>query len=260
MTVGGLQDLRGQELRIILDRLVGLQVQIDRAGTPEEAAAAAAMLQKQMAKYNLSSMELRQVAESHEQGSGRRKRKAADGFVNAPVDFGSSTKWLTEWKQWILQSVCEANYGTSILHRRQGQADQATIIARDDSVMYIVSMYDYLIAAVRRMCNESFAAYAKAVRGTKSEYRTRKWKSSFYLGASNKIRERLMHERAEAEKLQANSYALVTLEDAELDQAVRELFPHLGKPRTRTITVDYEGYDRGQKAGDRINLDPQLRR
>jgi hypothetical protein len=254
-----LSDLRGQELRTILDRLVGIQAMIDRASTPGEAAAAAAILQAQMAKYNLTSMELRQAAATHDVGSGRRKRKASDGFASAPLDFGSSTKWLTEWKQWILNAVCEANYARCVIHRRNGMPDQATIIAREDAVMYIVSMYDYLIEAVRRMCNDAFRDYSRVLRGTKSEYRTRKWRSSFYMGASNKIRERLMHERRSQEELQTNSSALVTLEDAELDQAIAEMFPKLREGKTRTVTVDFEGYDRGQRAGDKVNLDPQVR-
>lgn len=250
-----------QELRIILDRLVGLQARIERASTPEEAAAAASLLQAQMAKYNLSAMELRSRTDKHGAGSGRAGRKASEGFANAPVDFGSSTGWLTDWKTWILQSVAEANYGTTVLHTRPGQPTQATIIARDTSILYIVSMYEYLMEAVRRMANESFEQYGKAVKATKSEYRLRKWKSSFYLGAANKIRERLMWERTEQEKLAgASAGALVTLEDAQLDKAIDELFPNLRKRQPKTVSVDYAGYEHGQKAGDRVNLDPQIKR
>lgn len=222
----------------LMDKLEKIKTLADRAGTPDEAAAAAAKLQELLFKHNLTMADVSQNGSSKKSAYGKTLR---------------TYKNFAGWKKVLLYGVAKANFCEMIYTSGTGNA---WLVGEQDNVAAVQMMADYLEATIHRMGNDVWkveARYDPANVGTTWKI----WHTSFCVGAADSVVRRLLEEKRNLTRASEASTALVILKDEQLAEAMREFFPN-AKPGRRTQVNSGNGYNSGREAGKSIGLQKQI--
>ena len=278
----------------VIDLLVKLKAMADesRSGSPEEAAIAAAQMQKLMFEHKIGTAEI----------------EAEEGEEDAPIlqtDMIGSDKQVVSWKLDLAGAVARSNFCRIIYstarrarkvrrHVGGGRWEYLNIPAKRgsielfgrqsdiDTTMYL---HQYLCLEVDRMAKElvdegiasalahvamqqaeieemyeyndiSEREYDRRMRAVATPTK-RKWMNAFRCGCVSTIGSRLREQRAASEvtlqEEKPQCTALVVKADAAVDAHVEKKYPKLGKGRTTSIS-DIAGFLAGKEAGRSIPL------
>lgn len=279
----------------VLDLLVKLKAMADesRSGSPEEAAVAAAQMQKLMFEHKIGMAEI-----EAEEGDGEEPI--------AMIDMIGSDRSVVSWKLDLAGGIAHSNfcrvvYQTATRKRRvrrwhkdgkqfewyviPAKKGQIELFGRQSDIDTVLYMHQYLCKEVDRLAKDSVeAGIAEALAGVTQEQEEieemyqygdisdreyerrmrqvatptrRKWMNAFRNGCVSTICIRLREQRAASEvKLQEERpqcTALVKKADAAVDAHVEQRYPKLGSGRSRSIS-DIAGFLAGKAAGQSISL------
>lgn len=242
------------DLDAILDKIARLKALEERPGTPEEAAVAAAMIQKLMFKHNLT---LAQI-----DGAQRADRAGYDRH-DKDLGVGRSGGW--RWRMRLFTTICRTSFCRAVFVDSDHVRATAAVVGEAHNVTVAFGLYDYLVSEIERLCD---AAHPLAEREFEAAMRrafplrrgpTRlpsDWRTSYRRGAAEGVAAKLSEQFDESRRETADTGALVVVKDAELDAAESLHFP-----RTRAIatqTVNRRAYEAGVADGRRINLAKQI--
>lgn len=225
----------------VIDKIAKLLRLAERAGTPGEAAAAAAQAQRMMQKYKIAQAEV--AADS---GTPDEKVHEYSGlFATGP----RMPTWVVFLARSVARSVdCRTFtrwwYGDTFPRRRERSV--ISLVGRPSDIAVAQYMFKYLHREIERLTQEALAT--GAIYG-------RTGSVNFRLGAVYAIQEKLKASKAEV-RAEATSTALVKLDS---DNAAVEAYMRamkLKKGRVARISADDEARALGHEAGSSIAVRP----
>jgi hypothetical protein len=228
-----------KNLKSILDKIARLKGLAERPGTPEEAAAALAAIQRLAIKHNLDQAEISAAGRNDERG-----------FEKEGFNLGAAMNWRRN----LLQAICKYTF-CDVVFAASGA--HANIVGERHNIEIVKGMYDYLVTEVMRLAQVGWEALPATEQGSTT---IRRWKNAFRIGAQATLRQRL-HDQFEEQKAAEGEEkvgALVVVKDAALAEAVAGFFPNTKTTRSRASMSDANGYLAGQLAGMGINLAAQI--
>lgn len=218
-------------------------------GNEEEAMVAAGQLEKMLAKYNL---ELADITPEQVKSEVVSKRWTGMKWTENRIPRWANRLAIAVAKLCdtfcVLESA-DSNDG----HVRKAQANFA-FVGMDVDVQATVMMFGYLYQTINRLSDE----HVKNTYVPKGKART--YRDSFRLGASTRLRERILEIMAEREAEKAAQVKTGTSLVVIKQQAIGEYLgrkPEYGVSK-RTQDIDSMSYSAGQSAGNGISLNKQL--
>lgn len=221
----------------IIDKLQKIKALADRAGTPEEAAAAAGKLQALLMKHNLTLEAI---------GAPRTTADRAAGYVNEVF----TLKYQDGWRRLLLQTVANVNLCKMLY---VSGSRQTYLVGEPHNVEAVKMTFEYLDTTIVRLSSRSWTTEGKyhGVGETK-------WKNNFRGGAADVVRRRL-REQAEAQRADDSQVnALVVVTDAALAEATTRFHPSTTSGRQLAYTSVSSAYHSGKRAGETISLNRQV--
>lgn len=228
------------DLTAILDKIARLKALEAQPGTPEEAAAATAAIQRLMLRHNLTEAQVSTAG-----------RNDQSGYDSTRYDIGAATMW----RKYLMHTVAETTFCTAVFdHAGRG----VNIVGEKHNVAVATGLYEYLSEAIERLADEGWEHDGKYQPGTTA----RRWKHAFRTGATNTVMQRLKDQFAYAKRQEDaagnDTSALVVVKGNELARAVRKLHPRSRSTASRAQTSDAHGAARGREAGRGISLADQI--
>jgi hypothetical protein len=223
-----------QDLTAILDRIAHLKALEERPGTPEEAAAATAAIQRLMFRYNLDEMAVNSAT-----------RKASGAYGRIMIDIGS----VSPWRRDLIAGVCQYNFAKMVYHGIMNPT--VSLVGQRHNLEVVVGLYDYLQSTIERLIKEEFADMPIQIRGSFTVF-----SFSFGSGATNAVIDRLREQWEQSRQAENNETGLVLLDD-ELKVAFDDFFPNLTSVDT-SMSLNYDALMAGVVAGSKINLAKQV--
>ena len=211
----------------------------------EEAASAAAMAQMLMEKYRIAEAMLN--TESVEEIQ-----------CKILLDTGTPNTWKV-----ILANILAKSNGCYIVCQTD---DRVTLIGEDRDIEVIQSIYTYLAKELSLLCINSMLVQKARI----GVYPNTNYVEGFYLGAITTLDSRLKEAN---KRVREEEYDNTTsMEERErLDTALARLDTRLQKAETwvkdnmevkidkvKIDNINYQGYQAGRKAGDSLNINPEM--
>jgi len=194
----------------IINRINNLLAKtVENGCTPEEAAAAAAMAQKLIAKHHIN---MRDAGEENE-------------------DIGACIESFSKSWQGSLAGVITENTCCKVIISADGK--KLIFMGKDTDLQAALALYDTFLDAIKAGIRAE-KAKAKELYGT-----TAKVETSYALGFIKAVREEMCK--------QCKALQLVTPEDVEKKFA--EQFPTARRVQSRTVKINRGVFDRGHAAG-----------
>jgi hypothetical protein len=222
----------------IIRKIAALKRLAERAGSPEEAAAAAAKVQELMFTYEISEALVEEAGQP------------ASPYVNH-----EGVKVNSSWRATLLSAAATASFVRII---RVGSVRR--LVGRTDRVQGALDLYTYLADTVDSLSKAAYREYILEFRATawpdSVPETPNHWGHAFRCGAADTILRRMRAQRAEDEakaRQQANASQALIVIDAGLAKAVAEFYPNLTKGTQRSA-INGSGYSAGMAAGQRVGL------
>jgi hypothetical protein len=219
----------------ILARIQKLLVLTDRAGTPAEAANAAARAQELLFKHNLT---LAQV-EAHD-------GHPAATYANETLTLDGG-KFHIQWHRSLAGVLARNNFCRIVVY---SGSSSIALVGLPDNIAVVTHLYGYLARELRQLALAAMRLHCPDPRPAIQGQFVR----TFCLGAVAEINRRLQAQRAKDTQASAASTALVVQSDAALKTAVARYFPKLEKGSAGAPARGNAAYGLGVQAGRTINL------
>lgn len=227
----------------VLEKIRKIQTLADRAGTPEEAAAAVAKVQQFLFKYNLD------LAAVMAAGSESLSRVYGKYVYKLP--FGDS------WRRELMYALAQFNFCRSLYIR---STPYVQLIGEEHNVELIKGLYPQIDHQIFSMANRAWKEEGHIYAASEGiGYAA--WRNTYCRGAARTIYYRMEKEAQELRNSTEEASALVVAVDVELDEALARFFPERGTgPAQRRISSN-SAYHMGREAGERVILHnrPQLK-
>jgi hypothetical protein len=211
----------------VFQKLAGLMSMADaaRSKSPEEAAIAAAKVQRFLFRWNLTAAQAKKAS-----GKKEAEDKTAN-FTKHAFYVGSKTPWLTEWKTQLLYSVARNNFCRP-LHGAEGEV---TLIGQPLNVKISIQLYEYLAKEINRLAIAAWKATEDDYWARKDTHE-RKFRSSFCAGAVTTINARLAALKKEQQAdLTQDESGLMLHEDELLNEAFYTYYPYMRPPSAEQL-------------------------
>lgn len=220
-----------------------------------EAAAAAAKLQELMFKYNLS---LSHITASD-------NKDAVDTKMDA-ARFRPDTVGRYIWNRDLLTVITKNNFCYEVENfviTKSGTRSYrgSTIIGQPHNIEFVQYLYEYLRKEMYRLASESYQE-AKHAAQSAGHAPPHSWTyfSSFCRGAVATIALRLSRQFQADKDANADTMALVVVNDAALEKFASQMFPEMKKylDKAKRDVADIVAYRNGVKAAQGMSLNRPL--
>lgn len=242
----------------------------DRGATEAEAASAAAAVQRLLTKYNLDLQEI---------GSGENEKKGSPQVVHEEVYMGAGNTGTYFWCLNLANAVAEACYCRYLYYRH---TRRVVFVGRLADTVVARELYGFLVQQIKQYYYQElwgvpeikpkeptkiikinkdnmvlvpkYWSMDQAVRRPMGQ--GHKFRQSFFLGAVQKLSERLKASRQEDTKEYGQGVvALVACRDAENDSYIQKTWGRLrSKTNKSNVRLSPEAYHLGQKAGGKMDI------
>jgi len=226
-----------------LRKIAALKRLAEKAGTPEEAAAAAAMAAKLMRDHDIAEVDVA-------------------GW--APDDLGAYINHegvvvKTSWRQVLFTAIVRAN-GCRVI-RHHDPNDKAhrpwlyRTVGKQANIDAVLDQYEFLATIVDKLSRSHYIDYALTANahGMQIENESN-WRHAFRCGAADTISRRLIDSiTKQAEENVKVSNALIVL-DKRVGLAVKKFYPTLGAIKQKQGMSNYNAYGAGKVAGRGVGL------
>lgn len=151
------------------------------------------------------------------------------------------------WRCRLLAHLARANLCKVI---RSPSENKWHLFGSYNNVLAVLEMYHWITPELERMAMKAWQQYRYDGTGREN---ARSWKSSYFVGASETIGNRL---QASLNQFEASvGHALVPYNKELLQAAIKRVFPHLVASHYRIGS--YDGLATGRRDGNNITLKPQ---
>lgn len=225
------------DMQGIMRKLANMKKLAERPGTPEEAAAALAAIQKLMTKWSITEAELIAAGEIE-----------AGATIHEEMTVGSNL----QWRKVVMQALAHAN-NCAIVFAASGPG--CHVFGKEHNVAVTTGMFEYLVQAINRLANDGWQD-SSARQIDPSAKRT--WKHSFRVGAGTTIAKRIRLQAAEARHDAGKANALMVADKSEADLMMKEMFGRTRSSRTNMQHRSAEGARSGAAAGGKVSLHGQV--
>lgn len=216
-----------------LKKIQDIRELAERAGTPDEAAAAAGKLAALLVKNGLTMMDL----DLHATASGRK-------VVEANVLLYSYRYLHVLYGHVARAHQCKA----VVMPQHRKNYSYMSLIGHDHNIVVVQDVAKWLTGLCDSMCNKTWRGMPNVER---LKYPESSWKRAFKLGFVDAIGR--AYDGATEELRKEEVWALVPMLEAEVQAAVDEIHGKLRQlPATKPVLSD--GYQKGKKAGEGVNL------
>ena len=202
---------------------------VEKGCTPEEAAAAAALAQNLLFKYNLSFAQ----AKDH--------RKADKEDITKHTTKAKGAKVSFRWRQSLAGVIAKYNWCEVIVDAR---SEIYWIIGKPSNVAVVEYLAEVVGDQIHKLGQTACSRQATS---------QRPYYMSFCRGAVHTIGQRLARQQEENVAAATGSTALVVQSKADIERAVSTFFPKLKTGRATKIG-NLDGYFAGKKAGETIQM------
>ena len=216
------------DLKAILEKAAKIKALADRAGTPEEAANAAAKLQAMMLRYNLT-----------EQAVEENLSENLDKYTKEEFELNENRNHKG-WTSSLYWSIAKANQCESLFYPKSVKMG---IVGRKHNIDMVNYLYGYLSTEIKR----------QAAKASKGEYKPGTFNRAFCLGAVSTVRKRLNEEVENVVREEPKYGDLIVVEKQLVRQEFKKHFPHTRSGGSSSIG-SRGGYAAGQAAGRNIGL------
>jgi Protein of unknown function (DUF2786) len=220
----------------LIRRIAALKRLAEGAGTPAEAAAAAAKAQQLMFAHN--------IEEAHLDA---RAATADDLYVDE-----RGIEAVGVWRQRLIAGIARTNFCRTVYSVGGPGGGRTTIalVGRRENIDHVLGLWRWLVLELEHMATR---ARSDVTAGGES---VRTWKNSYYHGAVGAILDRLRAQRAADEKgHDGASTALVVVEKG-LDTALDRFYPNCTVKRLGgSARLSSGGYGAGRRDGSAMALD-----
>jgi hypothetical protein len=228
-----------ETLKPILDKIAKLKTLADKPGTPEEAAAAVAAIQRLMTRYSLTAMQVEGASRNDERG-----------FDKTRYNLGGNNGWRSA----LMNRIAKYTFCTAVFdHAGAG----CYIVGEEHNVVAVTGMYEYLVGEIMRLADLGWDTFPM-----QSYTSVRRWKNAFKVGAADAVADRLKEQYdahlAERQAEDSQTSALVVVKNDALAKAVRQFFPQSRNINMKAGYSDIAGRAAGERAGRGINLADQI--
>jgi hypothetical protein len=218
------EEITSEKLQSVMSKIAALLKFNKDNATEDEAASAAAMVQKLLMTYNLELSEI--ITEKKQEG----------------IEKDIITTRPDKWQRQLFWLLAKYNFCRVI-----GDGD-------DDTKLYLFGLKHN-----RTIVTQLFFAVANQLtilaRMHYAEYTGKSsrhlWRKSFFKGAIDTILDRLETMKEEM--------ALIVVTDRDLDLAVAEEFGRTYTARSRKVALDASGFHSGREAGNMVNFNSALK-
>jgi len=214
----------------LLSRAAKLQALSDRAGTPEEAATAAAKLQDMLIRHNLTLQQVEQETRT-KPAYEVKDHRLQENRVNRA------------WERSLHHGVAKANQCESI-YWKLTDPPHMRIVGRAHNIEMTHTMFVYLREQIKLLARTA-AEYSE----NPTAYRR-----AFCLGAVDTIRDRLRETTNTIQRETAQNNALMIVEQQLVKSAVRDILGPTRRSTTRSSYSSGSGFSAGRQAGHHIGL------
>jgi hypothetical protein len=224
--------------RELLAKLASLKNLSKKAGTPGEAAAAAAGLQRLLFRHNLSLSDI--------------STKEPSAYQKDTVDMGAPyASSYSRWKHSLLTIVANYNFCQSV---SRVDDSRAWLVGEPHNIAIVIALHGYLTQEGLR-----FLKLASMIAKALGNYNN-KWRKSFLLGFVVTVRDRLKAQQEEDQQTYTGGANLVVVKGRELAKASHDLVGSYETSKSRTSRVYSGAYEAGVAAGNRVNLNRSITR
>lgn len=224
------------DIKGILNKLADMKRLSERPGTPGEAAAAVAAMQRLMEKHNVTQAEL-EAAGTIEKGTP----------IHEKYDIGATL----EWRRALLSALAGANNCAALYDRKS----IIHLFGKEEGIAVTTAMFEYLVLSINRLADSGWEESHEAMVYPGAQ---RSWKHAFRVGAAltiaKRIREQAQKSRGEAGR--SGEIMVADLTDAE--RLMNKLF-RTQSTRRSMKTSSSRGQYAGREAGNGVNLDSQIK-
>lgn len=242
-------------------KLLNLKESAEKVGNEGEAYAAAKGVHRLILKYNLSMEDVKDA-----------------GQEKGGIDIGETESISYNdkygcWKRGLLQVICQFNFCQGLI---QSGNKSFSIVGEKQNIIIVKKLYEYLVAAFRHLASLEFKKWLKRAVKDVTEYAAArgKWVPFNYLEDTIKKKESKtfyrsyykgvvdgLYEQYRQMQPSSEETALMVTHNKAIDEYLKTLDTFTGKTfheRRNRNPLDADAYYKGVRAGENINLSPQL--
>lgn len=224
-----------ENIQSIIEKISNLR-KLSTSSNANEAAVAAAMADKLIAKYRLSEAELEIKEEKISQP------EFDDGFVY-------ETKRITKWKNSLILFLSK-HYGCAVYNsigydNNSGRSiSRYKLVGSKEDMSIVKYMFSWLTGEVERLCHKE------------SKGKGHVYANSFCIGAISGIIEQMRASKKEVENSASSTALAIVSNKFETANEFMNNNLKLSKPKVSTNhnRIDYGAYNKGVEAGKNIHL------
>lgn len=225
-----------ENIQSIIEKISNLR-KLSTSSNANEAAVAAAMADKLIAKYRLSEAELEIKEEKFSQP------EFDDGFVY-------ETKRITKWKNSLILFISK-HYGCAVYNsigydNNSGRSiSRYKLVGSKEDMSIVKYMFSWLTGEIERLCHKE------------SKGKGHIYSNSFCIGAVSGIVQQMNLSKKEVASTVTNSTALARVDNKfETANSFMNNNLKLGKSKTTSNSsqIDYTAYNKGIEVGKNIHL------
>lgn len=226
----------------LLGKLQKITRLIDRAGTPGEAEAAAAALNRLLLKHNLDEADVRKAKGDPE----------SPGIIIERISVGGASKAYM-WRWYLLGVIAKANL-TEVV-RDGATAVDGWVIGTKQNVAAVMDLFRHLATVFDRLAKEAWEAQSPADR---LYVRRNVYINAFLLGVPSGLRDKFRAERRALEQEDGRLSALVVVHDKAIQDVVQAEIGRTRQDARRRRVADHQAYQDGYRAGRNYREDKSI--
>lgn len=232
----------------LTQKIRNLNALANQPGTQAEAEQAASALVRLMVRHGLTDADVQEAL------------KTNGGIVTTTFDFAQKDP-RPEFRQIILQSLCRSMTSEVIFSY---DLSTCAIVGPEYESAVILSLFDYLVQAVRRMTQDEWYKQRAIIQkfGFPLTVKVRdEWIFSHRVGMASTISERLREEakKEREEVVHSSDMALVPIDPrTKTVEVLHKQFPGMTKSDMLDVSLVGAAFDKGRKRGEDVSLNPQL--
>lgn len=239
------------DINAIKQKLANLKRLRDNPGATEgEANAAEAAINRTLLAYNLAEYEIPDDLDEPTEA----ETFVRDAHIVAPEGKSDAIKWRSILigclaRHYFCRTVTHSGYAPG--KWRQSRKNVVTIVGKPSNIAVLKEVFNGIADTIEKESLKAWATYDGGVH-------KRTFLRSFRLGATIQVNKRLEAQRRKDLEGDERANALVVVANDDVEGALNDFFPNLGKPRKVNDRLSHAGYYSGQAAGSAVKIQESL--
>lgn len=228
--------MQEQANRQVIERIQKL-LALSQSSNEHEAALALAKAQALLAEHNLSMAEV-------QMRTGVKSAYLQRHFMLAGQD---------QWRRDLMTTLARFNFCDVVYWCG---TVKVAVVGESENIEAVGLMYRFVEGQLEQLASSGFARYIRHG----GQAHARSWKTSFYQGALQTIRQRLQAERTALEASSNNCRALLVVKETDLKEAMERFHPKVRRRAVPRRITALDGLSAGCEAGHQVRFRGEVER